>query len=349
MNQQILRLAWMPNWVVCTAKDLQVGNELVMLLSSAERVATQRDLFDMFVQNSHGLSQTLRIAEKWQEFVDGGVRKFGSVVDLNRYFKGRHYDVTNSTVQNWAHGGVIGPQNIEVIRLLAELAEIPSADKMANMVANAIQVIRGEHRRIGSDLRRAIAVSRNKDVSEVLIGSRRFSRDIFDAMVQVSRVVRIERPSLDVYVSTQPRTVKDVALDFAMRHSGKVIFTPGCERSMSRSSYADLSAFSKVLQVLVDGFFHMYSSQNKSLKEVEDMLARIPASYAGNMSDVTKGRFEQQYFRQYDGQRVDISRHIKLGRAYDPRYTLRLHFHWDAERVKIVIHHAGEHLPTMAN
>jgi hypothetical protein len=77
------------------------------------------------------------------------------------------------------------------------------------------------------------------------------------------------------------------------------------------------------------------------------MLAVIPASYAGNMSDITKGKFESRYWRQYDGQKVDISRHIKLGRSFDQRHTLRLYFHWDAKADKIVIHHAGEHLPTL--
>lgn len=346
VNHQILRLQD-DELVVCTAKDLEVGSELVMLVSSEERVATQFDLFDMFVQNNHGLSQTLRIAEKWQEFVDAGMQKLESAVELNKYLKSKRYEVHNNTVQNWAHGGVIGPQNPAAIRLLAELAEIPGADKMSTMVTNAIQVIRGEHRRIGSDLRRAIAVSRNRDVSAVQIGSRRFSRDVFDAMVQISRVVRIERPSLEHSSLAQPRTVKEVALEFAMQHCGKVIFTPGCQRSMSRSAYADLQAFGKVLQVLVDGFYPMYASRTKSLKDVEDMLVTIPASYAGGMSEVTKGKYEQHYFRQYEGQRVDISRHIKLGRNHDQRYTLRLYFHWDAERATIVVHHAGEHLPTL--
>lgn len=346
VNHQILRLQD-DELVVCTAKDLQVGSELVMLVSSEERVATQRDLFDMFVQDNHGLSQTLRIAEKWQEFVDAGMQKLKSAVDLNKYLKSKHYEVHNNTVQNWAHGGVIGPQDPAAIRLLAELSEIPGADKMSTMVSNAIQVIRGEHRRIGSDLRRAIAVSRSRDVSAVLIGSRRFSRDVFDAMVQISRVVRIERPSLEQSSLAQPRNVKEVALEFAMQHGGKVFFTLGCERSMGRSAYADLQAFGKVLQVLVDGFYPMYASRTKSLKDVEGMLAPIPASYAGGMSEVTKGKYEQHYFRQYEGQRVDISRHIKLGRYHDQRYTLRLYFHWDAERAMIVVHHAGEHLPTL--
>lgn len=348
VNHQILRLQG-EELEVCTGKDLTVGDELLVLLSSEERVASQRDLFDMFVQNNHGLSQTLRIAEKWQQFVDAGIQKYETAVELNNYLRSKRFEVANSTVQNWAHGGVIGPQKPEAIRLLAELVGVSSPDKMAAMVTNAINVIRGEHRRIGSDLRRAITVSRNRDVSVVQIGSRRFSRDVFDAMVQIVRVVRIERPSLDLAAPAAPRCIRDVAINFAARHVSKVFFTPRCDRSMKSSTYADLDAFARVLQVLVDGFYPMYATRSKSLQEVEDMLRLIPASYAGGMSDVTKGKSDQAYVVQYDGERVDISRHIKLGRAFDPRYTLRLHFHWDVERARIVVHHAGEHLPTLTN
>lgn len=347
-NHQILRFRG-EDLEVCAAKDLMIDNELLLLVSSEERVATQRDLFDMFIQNNHGLAQTLRIAEKWQEFVNAGIRKFETAVALNRYFKSKHFEVANSTVQNWMNGGVIGPQKHEAVRLLAELADLPSPDKMANMVSNAINVVRNEHRRIGFDLRRAIAISRNRDVSAVQIGSRRFSRDVFDSMVQIARVVRIERPSLDLGASALPRSIRDVAMDFAMHHGPKVVFTPRCDRSMKISAFADLDAFGKVLQVLVDGFYPMYATKSKSLQEVEGMLRLIPAFYAGGMSEITKGKNDQAYSAQYEGKRVDISRHIKLGRAFDPRYTLRLHFHWDDERAKIVVHHAGEHLPTLNN
>lgn len=347
-SHQILRLEGQ-ELELCAARDLAVGNELIMLVSSEERVATQRELFDMFLENNHGLAQTLRIAEKWQGLVTACAQKYGTAVELNQYLKSRRFEVANSTVQNWIHGGVIGPQKPEAIRLLAELAGLPSPEKLATMVSNAINVIRGEHRRIGSDLRRAITVSRNRDVSAVQIGSRRFSREMFDAMVQVVRVVRIERPSLDQGVSLLPRSIKDVAMDFAIRHGSKVLFTPRCERSMKSSVYSDLSAFARVLQVLVDGFYLMYATKAKSMQEVEDMLRPIPASYAGGMSEITKGKADQAYSALYEGQQVDISRHIKLGRTFDPRYTLRLHFHWDVERAQIVVHHAGEHLPTLSN
>jgi len=348
VSHQVMRLQG-EELEVCTAKDLMVGNELLLLVSSEERVATQRDLFDMFMQNNHGLSQTLRIAEKWQQFVDVGMQKYQTAVELNHYLRSKRFEVANSTVQNWAHGGVIGPQKPEAIRLLAELAGVNSPNKMANMVSNAINVIRGEHRRIGADLRRAITVSRNRDVSAVQIGSRRFSRDVFDTMVQIARIACIEHPSQDYSSYGPPRSIRDMAMDFALRHGSKVLFTPRCDRSMKSSNYSDLNAFARVLEVLVDGFYPMYATKSKTLQDVEDMLRLIPASYAGAMSDITKGKNEQAYFSLYEGQRVDISRHIKLGRAFDPRYTLRLHFHWDAEQAKIVVHHAGEHLPTLIN
>lgn len=347
VNQQIMRLRG-DELEVRPAKDLAVGDELLILVSSEERVATQHDLFDMFVENNYGLGQTLRIAEKWQGYVNAAMKKFKTAAELNKHLKSKRFDVHNNTVQNWAQGGVIGPQDPAAIRLLADLARVPNAEKMAGMVANAISVVRNEHRRIGADLRRAIAVSRNRDVSAVQIGTRRFSRDVFDAMVQIAKVVRIEHPALE-QGSASPRTIKDVALEFAMRHGSKLLFTPGCERVMRTSAFADVTAFGKVLQVLVDGFYPMLADHSKSLKDVEAMLATIPASYAGGMSEITKGKHEQHYFRHYEGEKVDISRHIKLGRAFDPRYTLRLHFHWDALRAKVVVHHAGEHLPTLSS
>ena len=347
-DRQIMRLDG-DTFSVCRARELVEGNDLVLLGSSEERVATQRELFDMFVQNNHGLQQTLRVAEKWQEYVDQGVSRFKTVADLTRHLRSKKYDITAGAVQHWHAGRVIGPNDPAAIRILAELAEVPSADKMARMVENAIVAIRSEHRKIGGDLRKAIAMTRSRNVSAVQIGSRCFSREVFDTMVEVCRVVQVEHPTYNPASFQVAKTIKDVAREFAMRHADKVVFTNSCERAMGRSVFEDLNAFEAILNVIVEGFYLMYADKSLPLKQVEDMLAAIPASYAGNMSDVTKGKFESDYMRLYDGQKVDISRHIKLGRAFDQRYTLRLHFHWDAKAARIVVHHAGEHLPTRNN
>ena len=46
----------------------------------------------------------------------------------------------------------------------------------------------------------------------------------------------------------------------------------------------------------------------------------------------------------YDGEQVEMFRHLKVGIADDPTQTIRVHFHWDGTRRKIVIGYCGEHL-----
>ena len=46
----------------------------------------------------------------------------------------------------------------------------------------------------------------------------------------------------------------------------------------------------------------------------------------------------------YQGKPVEMLRHLKIGVGDDVTKTIRVHFHWDAEREKIVIGYCGEHL-----
>jgi len=46
----------------------------------------------------------------------------------------------------------------------------------------------------------------------------------------------------------------------------------------------------------------------------------------------------------YEGQKVEMFRHLKIGADDDATKTIRVHFHWDPDREKIVIGYCGEHL-----
>jgi hypothetical protein len=46
----------------------------------------------------------------------------------------------------------------------------------------------------------------------------------------------------------------------------------------------------------------------------------------------------------YDGQPIEMWKHLKIGRKPSVAETLRIHFEWDARRNKIVIGHCGGHL-----
>ena len=63
------------------------------------------------------------------------------------------------------------------------------------------------------------------------------------------------------------------------------------------------------------------------------------------MSDVTMG-LSDDYSAQYKGRKADYNKHLKIGTSRRPERTFRIHFEWDDEDNKIVIHHAGRHLTT---
>lgn len=47
---------------------------------------------------------------------------------------------------------------------------------------------------------------------------------------------------------------------------------------------------------------------------------------------------------EYEGKKVEMFRHLKIGADDDATRTMRVHFHWDADREKIVIGYCVEHL-----
>ena len=51
----------------------------------------------------------------------------------------------------------------------------------------------------------------------------------------------------------------------------------------------------------------------------------------------------------YDGRQVEMFRHLKLGVADNVTRTIRVYFHWDGNRHKVVIGYCGKHLPVASN
>jgi hypothetical protein len=55
-----------------------------------------------------------------------------------------------------------------------------------------------------------------------------------------------------------------------------------------------------------------------------------------------KAMRRQRTFK-YEGDEVEMFRHLKIGYGENVTRTIRVHFHWDAQREKIVIGYCGEH------
>ncbi|MGB9069415.1 MAG: hypothetical protein WCC21_12680 [Candidatus Acidiferrales bacterium] len=70
------------------------------------------------------------------------------------------------------------------------------------------------------------------------------------------------------------------------------------------------------------------------------------SEYAAKESETVMGNKDMRRQRtfEYEGEQVEMFRHLKIGVDDDVTKTIRVHFHWDAERNKIVIGYCGEHL-----
>ncbi len=70
------------------------------------------------------------------------------------------------------------------------------------------------------------------------------------------------------------------------------------------------------------------------------------SEYAAKESEtvMTNKAMRRQRTFGYDGTQVEMFRHLKIGVDDDPTRTIRVHFHWDGDRQKIVIGYCGEYL-----
>jgi hypothetical protein len=68
--------------------------------------------------------------------------------------------------------------------------------------------------------------------------------------------------------------------------------------------------------------------------------------YAARESETVMGNQAMRRARTfaYEGEQVEMVRHLKIGIEANVSKTIRVHFHWDAKREKIVVGYCGEHL-----
>lgn len=342
-NRSVLRLA-AEGFEEVMIEDLTIGDEILLLLNNEERVATQRSLFRLFADEYRGLEVIIRVAGRWNEYVVQSYQKLGSVRGIVELLARKKVKIGESAVRKWLQGMVIGPQDARAVTILAEASGAANPDQIGKMVANAIATIRAEHIAIGRAIRKAILSSRDPLVSWVKIGRHKFDRSVFDAMVEIVSVKQIWIGGQNVKGVSD--SLVGVAKSIHAMCEDRLDITAAGYKSLRDSKFEDVEALRIALELCVDRLYHVFEDKSIRLADVIQEFGRSHITYAGDMSTTTKGKFSNHYYRSYNGQKVDISRHLRIGNRHDQRFTMRIHFHWDESSRRIVIHHAGEHLPT---
>ena len=105
---------------------------------------------------------------------------------------------------------------------------------------------------------------------------------------------------------------------------------------------------------LLDLLVRLVTTYRDGLKDGGDSKARLvfgKSEYAAKESKTVmanKAMCRQRTF-DYAGTQVEMFRHLKIGVDDDPTRTIRVYFHWDGDRPKIVIGYCGEHLPVSSH
>lgn len=99
---------------------------------------------------------------------------------------------------------------------------------------------------------------------------------------------------------------------------------------------------------LLDMLRRLVTDYRVKLVEGGDSAARMVFAkneYAAKESETVMGNsaMRRQRVFEYDGEAVEMFRHLKIGTEDNVATTIRVHFHWDARREKIVIAYCGEH------
>ena len=105
---------------------------------------------------------------------------------------------------------------------------------------------------------------------------------------------------------------------------------------------------------LLDLLVRLVTTYRDGLKDGGDSKARLvfgKSEYAAKESETVMANKAMRRQRTFDyvGTQVEMFRHLKIGVDDDPTRTIRVHFHWDGDRQKIVIGYCGEHLPVSSH
>ncbi|HTV02847.1 MAG TPA: hypothetical protein VMF13_20025, partial [Luteitalea sp.] len=100
---------------------------------------------------------------------------------------------------------------------------------------------------------------------------------------------------------------------------------------------------------LLDLLLRLVTTYRNALMDGGDSKARNifgKKEFAAKESETVMANktMRRQRTFEYEGEQVEMFRHLKIGVADDCTKTIRVHFHWDSSRQQIIIGYCGAHL-----
>lgn len=123
-----------------------------------------------------------------------------------------------------------------------------------------------------------------------------------------------------------------------------ILMTPHAIDSLLCSGFKDLKSIVAAFDLLGQDFYNTYTG-NQRMESAKAAAETLKITFKPKMSETGMGT-HPVYNREYSGRSADFNRHLCLGTSRKAEHCMRIHFEWDEAIHKIVVHHAGNHLPT---
>ncbi|PLX88405.1 MAG: hypothetical protein C0618_04375 [Desulfuromonas sp.] len=344
-------IPWNLSWTVHTIVDTEVepkkvtdlvpGDQILLFKSNDAHEEILFRLFEAF-DSSPQTEELMRWARYWQSLIDAAKEKYRSPKDLLAALAKQGTSVSPQTARNWWNKKVIGPDNDEAIKHLALAVNNELYAKHYRRIHRAVRKIGDEHRIIGKTLKKAL-VNRAAGATRITIGSTRVSTEQLDEILQLEIVNSVKVPA-EVIKGAQPKKFADLVPVIEEKYQDRIILTTRAKKSMDDSPYRNLDKALLCFQSIAGPLWEHYAGGINRF-DLKNEFKRVGMEAKFAMSQVTQGK-SSDYDVRYKGEKIDIGPHICIGTTHDPATTLRVHFTWDADESKIVIHHAGKHLFT---
>lgn len=332
-----------------TPEALKQGDKVVLLKRTPERLATQERLFELMTGDKD-LQIIVRFAERWQSLVDHAASRM-TPRDVLSHLAKEGVTLTAPAVNHWFNHSVYGPRDSGSVVAMCKLGGIHNPLKSAGFIERAIQEVRGIHRSIGTQLRKAI-LQRAAGAKLINLGPLLLDGRAFDDMVELCTVKTVtvvtesvQLPLLDAIKEYSiTASLSEIASIVQSEHPGRLVFTPAAERSMRACEFKDIDRFHECLVLMATTLHDHYNYKLSRFSDALEPFKELSISFAPKMSASTMGQFRDD--RQYKGRAADLNKHFCLGNSRDVTRLLRIHYEWDDAEQVIVIHHAGAHLKT---
>ncbi|MEJ2062704.1 MAG: hypothetical protein P8X74_05420 [Reinekea sp.] len=330
------------------AEDLLEGDTLVLTDDSGDDCQTLLDVLIQYAaDHTENYSRYQMFSDQWESYITRAVSLLGGADALHKALAGEGVNVDLVTVKAWARHARIGPgrgasETAKYVFAVAKLAGMAKKPADVTPVAQAIGNIRSFHQSLGKNLRKLIANAGTPNREIVGKAASLFDQNILADLVHLETIERV------IQFPHAPEGATKTLLTILQDHlniSNRVTATSRALKSADNSNFVKLTKVEKCLSLLENEFFAVFSGGDMRLHEAKRIAHRAGITYVPQMSQVTQGQYGV-YNVTYNGESVDIGKHLRIGSSFDPELCFRLHFHWDPQGQQIVIHHFGRHLPT---